>query len=157
MSAIHHQGPFPRGALLVAGTIIGLAFSAAIAVRTGLMPLAASPVALRASEHLKPLQVCDLRFVDQPDGGVSITDVTAGRVAEIIQPGSHSGFIRGVMRGLARERRMHGIGNGPPFRLAAWPNGNLSLTDMATGRDIELGSFGETNRAAFAALLKPAA
>ncbi len=154
MSAIHHEGPMPRGALLGAAVAIGLAFSAAVAVRTGIVPLAASPVALRAAEHLKPVVTRDLRFTDQADGGVTITDVSAGRVQEIIQPGSHSGFIRGVMRGLARERRMHGVGDGPAFRLQSWPDRGLSLTDMATGRVIELGAFGETNRAAFAELLK---
>jgi putative photosynthetic complex assembly protein len=63
-----------------------------------------------------------------------------------------------VLRGLARERRQHGIGAEPPFRLTLWANGALSLVDTATGRVIELDGFGQTNRAAFARLLKgPAA
>ena len=58
------------------------------------------------------------------------------------------------MRGLARERRMHGIGSEAPFTLTQWRDGELTLTDSATGRSIELNAFGTTNRAAFAALLR---
>jgi putative photosynthetic complex assembly protein len=64
-----------------------------------------------------------------------------------------NGFVRGVMRGMARDRRAHGVGMEPPFALTLWRNGTLSLTDKSTGRAIELGSFGPDNRAAFAALL----
>ena len=46
-----------------------------------------------------------------------------------------------------------GIGDGPPFTLTLWRDGELSLTDTATGRAIELTAFGTTNRATFAALL----
>ena len=59
----------------------------------------------------------------------------------------------GKMRGMARERHMRGVGMAPPFTLTLWKNGTLSLEDKATGRSIEIGSFGPDNRAAFAALL----
>ncbi len=85
-----------------------------------------------------------------------IQDVDTNSVAAIVQPGEQTGFIRGVMRGLARERQMAGIGAEPPFTLTLWQNGQLSLTDSATGRSIEMTAFGSDNRAAFAALL-PAA
>jgi len=94
-----------------------------------------------------------LRFVDRTDGAVVIIDIKQGRAASVIEPGQQTGFIRGVMRGLARDRKMRGIGNGPPFTLTLWRDGELSLRDTATGRDIELTAFGSTNRAAFAALL----
>ena len=155
MSATHRDPSVPRGALIMAGTMISVALLSATAVRTGLIPVQSSPVLMRSAEHLKPVQVRDLVFADQPDGGVRITDVSNGHPVEIIAPLSHSGFIRGVMRGLARERRGHGIGSAPPFRLALWPDGELSLTDSATGRSIELNAFGGTNRASFAALLAP--
>jgi putative photosynthetic complex assembly protein len=61
------------------------------------------------------------------------------------------------MRGMARERRMNGIGPALPFELTQWANGALTLRDPATGRAIELGSFGATNRAAFARFLQPEA
>ena len=74
-------------------------------------------------------------------------------LAVMIGENDGGGFVRGVMRGMARERKMKGIGPAAPFELTQWENGSLSLRDPATGRAIELGSFGATNRAAFARVL----
>lgn len=150
----HHNGPFPPGALWMAGGMIAFSIAAAVAVRTGIMPVQASPTALRAEHHVTALATRDLRFTDRADGAVVITDAGTGAVNSIIVPGQKTGFIRGVMRGLARERHMHGIGAEPPFRLTAWADGELSLVDLATGRSLELTSYGPTNRASFAALLE---
>lgn len=151
-----HANMLPRGTIPLAGALVGLTLVAVAAARIGGMPPSASPVLLRAAEHVAPIATRDLRFTDRADGAVMIEDVTNGRTAGMVAPGSQSGFIRGVMRGLARDRHMRGIGDQPPFRLTAWRDGQLSLVDLATGRQIELSAFGTTNRAAFAALL-PAA
>uniref|UniRef100_UPI0035CA21DD photosynthetic complex assembly protein PuhC n=1 Tax=uncultured Sphingomonas sp. TaxID=158754 RepID=UPI0035CA21DD len=143
----------PRGALILAGSLVGFALVLTATMRIAQIPPAASPVALRQAEHVAPVRSRDLRFIDEADRGVRIEDVGTGATASTIVPGQKTGFIRGVMRGLARERRMHGIGSGPPFRLTQWRDGELTLTDTATGRSIELDAFGSTNRAAFAALL----
>ncbi|MEG3177845.1 photosynthetic complex assembly protein PuhC [Sphingomonas sp. RB3P16] len=148
-----HSEQLPRGALILAGTLVGFAFVLTATMRIAQIPPAASPVALRSAAHVAPLQTRTLRFLDEADRGVRIIDVGSGDVAGTIVPGQETGFIRGVMRGLARERRMHGIGSAPPFELTRWQDGELSLTDTATGRSIELDAFGTTNRAAFAALL----
>lgn len=152
MSAIHHHDPIPRGALALAGALIVGSLALTGAVRSGLVDPAPSATALRGREGVAPLRTRELRFLDQPDGTVLILDGGSG--ATVARAGREgSGFIRGVMRGLARERRMHGFGAGPPFRLTAWTNGQLTLVDLATSRSIELASFGDTNRAAFARLL----
>ncbi len=151
-----HEQTLPKGALVLATSLVLFSLAVTATVRIAHLPPSASPVLLRQQEKIAPVQSRDLRFSDRPDGSVLIEDVTTGGTASVIEPGSNSGFIRGVMRGLARERRMHGIGVAPPFRLTAWHDGELSLTDSATGRSIELGAFGATNRAAFAALLGPA-
>lgn len=157
MSGSHHHGDMlPRGTLILAGAMVTFALGATIAVRATGMPAAASPVALRQAENIAPVASRNLRFVDRADGAVVIEDVDRGATASVIEPGQQTGFIRGVMRGLARERRMRGIGNGPPFRLTLWKDGELSLTDSATGRSIEMTAFGSANRASFAALLPPA-
>ena len=153
MSAIHHQERFPQGALYFAGSLVGFAFLVTLAVRVGLFPVQASPVQLRQTTHIAAIASRDLRFTDRADGAVVIDDVTTGTVAHVVVPGLKTGFIRGVMRGLARERRMRGIGASPPFRLTLWKDGELSLVDTATGRAIELNAFGTTNRASFAQLL----
>lgn len=143
----------PRGTLLLAGGLVLFAFAATSIVRIAGVPPTASPVALRAEGHVAAVASRDLRFLDRADGAVVIQDVRTGRPASIIHAGEKTGFIRGVMRGLARERRSRGIGDAPPFNLTLWRDGELSLTDSATGRSIEMTAFGSTNRAAFAALL----
>lgn len=147
----------PRGALMLAGALVAFALTLTATMRIAHVPPAASPVSLRAAGHVAPVRSRSLRFIDEADRGVRIEDAGTGRTASTIVPGQQTGFIRGVMRGLARERRMHGIGSGPPFTLTQWRDGELSLTDTATGRSIELDAFGSTNRAAFAALLQGAA
>lgn len=149
-----HAETLPRGALVTAGALVLFSLGITAFVRIDHIPPSASPVALRAAEHVAPIQSRSLRFVDRADGAVVITDVSTGGVAGMVEPGTKSGFIRGVMRGLARDRYKRGIGDGPPFTLTAWKDGELSLQDTATGRMLELGAFGGTNRAAFAALLK---
>lgn len=143
----------PRGTLALAGGLVVFALVATSAVRLFGIPPSASPAAMRAQAHIAPVATRDLRFLDRADGAVVIEDVHTGRPAAIIEPGQKTGFIRGVMRGLARERRSRGIGDAPPFALTLWRDGELSLTDSATGRSIEMTAFGTANRAAFAALL----
>jgi putative photosynthetic complex assembly protein len=52
-----------------------------------------------------------------------------------------------------RERKLNELGLAGEFRLAAWPDGRLTLTDPSTGRMLGLDAFGSTNREAFARLL----
>lgn len=151
-----HADMLPRGTVLIAGAMAVFALGAASFVRLTGTPAAASPVALRASTGVAPVASRTLRFSDRADGAVVISDVTSGRTVAVIAAGEKTGFIRGVMRGLARDRRARGIGDAPPFVLTEWRDGELSLTDTATGRSVELTAFGTTNRAAFAALLETA-
>lgn len=156
MSVRHdHHDMLPRGTVVLAVALMLFALAVTIAVRIAGIPPAASPVLMRAQAGIAPIQSRSLRFTDRADGAVVIQDVVLGSTAAVVAPGEKTGFIRGVMRGLARERRMHGIGDGPPFTLTLWQDGQLSLTDSATGRSIELTAFGTANRASFAALLPP--
>lgn len=156
MSAVHHHHDqnVPKGALWFCLGVVGFTLIAASAVRLGFVPVASSPVAVRTAAQLVPTATRSLSFADQPGGGLLITDTVTGDVAKSIKPGEPSGFIRGLLRGLGRERRMKNVGVAVPYRLESWPNGQLSLTDTGTGRSIELTAFGPDNRAAMAALLK---
>ena len=156
MSAVHNE-TVPKGALIAAASLVIMSIAVTGIVRLTGTPPDASPALLRAKEKPMAVSSRDLRFTDRADGAVVIEDVGTGAKAGMVEAGSKRGFIRGVMRGLARERRMHGVGNQPPFRLTLWTDGELSLVDTATGRNLELGAFGGTNRAAFLALLPPAA
>lgn len=158
MSTAHnHADMLPRGTLVIASSLVLFALAATTLVRVTGTPPSASPAALRAEGKIELVATRDLRFLDRADGSVLIEDTKTGGTAAVIEAGQETGFIRGVMRGLARERRSHGFGNEAPFTLSAWRDGELSLTDTATGRSIELTAFGSTNRAAFAALLPGAA
>lgn len=152
MSGHSHDNMAPPGALALAGALVGLSLLLVLGVRFDWLAPSPTAASLRSDAGVAPVAERLLRFSDRSDGAVVVEDaVSATTVAVIGREGS--GFIRGVMRGLARERRMHGAGQQPPFRLTAWNDGALSLVDTATGRVIELNGFGPTNRAAFARLL----
>ncbi|MGL4438271.1 MAG: photosynthetic complex assembly protein PuhC [Bosea sp. (in: a-proteobacteria)] len=98
------------------------------------------------------VQYRDLRFTDRADGSVGILDASNDAIVTILEPGQ-GGFIRGVLRGRARERRLGEFGPEPPFRLARHADGRLTLEDTATKIKIVLSSFGPSNVEAFARLL----
>jgi putative photosynthetic complex assembly protein len=141
----HADRTLPRGALLGAGALLALSLLLVAAARlTGYQP--AKPPASAVIESR------DLRFVDRPDGAVLIYADQDGRLVDTLQPGTN-GFVRGVLRGLVRERRADRIGATPPFRLTRWADGRLSLDDPSTGRHVDLEVFGPTNAGAFAQIL----
>jgi putative photosynthetic complex assembly protein len=148
MSNIDHE-PFPRLALIAAAALVATSITAAAAARY----LRTQDAATMEASTIKPLAARDLTFFDMADGSVEVRDAAGAQVIYTAAPGA-DGFIRGVMRGMARDRRARGVGAAPAFRLAEWPDGQLSLEDLATGKKIELGAFGATNRAAFARLLR---
>lgn len=90
-----------------------------------------------------------LRFTDLDDGGVAVIDASDDRLLYKAEPGTN-GFIRGVMRGLARERIQAGVGATAPFKLTRWNDGSISLQDETSGRRLDLDAFGTTNAQAFA-------
>jgi putative photosynthetic complex assembly protein len=147
MSALDHE-PFPRGALIAASALIGISLLATTAVR---LVRLTSPAPI-AEVQPAPAFSADLRFSDQADGSIKVQNSRTNRVVAMIQPGV-GGFVRGVMRGLARDRISRRIGEAPPFRLSQARNGHMSLEDTATGRVIDLESFGAGNRDSFVQLL----
>jgi putative photosynthetic complex assembly protein len=94
-----------------------------------------------------------LRFADDGQGGVRVVDHASGRTLEVMR--GEQGFLRGVLRGLARDRRQHEIGAEPPYLLSLREDGRLLITDPTTGRRIDLASFGPDNAAVFARWLPP--
>jgi putative photosynthetic complex assembly protein len=65
----------------------------------------------------------------------------------------HGGFITVVQNGLNRTRTLHGIDPLRPVHLTSYANGRLAIHDPETGWSVELGSFGDANRAAFDRLM----
>ncbi|MGA1316386.1 MAG: photosynthetic complex assembly protein PuhC [Rubrivivax sp.] len=88
-----------------------------------------------------------LRFTDTPDGAILVSDVTESRTLATMR--GEQGFLRGVLRGLARDRRQHGIGADAPYTLSLHDDGRLLISDPSTGQRIDLASFGADNAAVF--------
>lgn len=135
--------PFPRGALIGAAVVLGVAIASAAAARIG-------DVGVVRMQPSAAVESRELRFVDEPNGGVGIYEGET-RI-ELLAPGTN-GFARGALRGLARERGRQNIGAEPPFRLTRWADGRLSLEDPTTGRRIDLEAFGPSNAGVFARLM----
>ena len=89
-----------------------------------------------------------LAFADAPDGAVRVSDAASGEVLAELR--GEQGFLRGVLRGLARERRAQGVGATTPYTLSLHADGRLLITDPHTGQRIDLASFGPDNAAVFA-------
>jgi putative photosynthetic complex assembly protein len=94
-----------------------------------------------------PTQVLQLRFEDRPDGSIAVIDYKTGKQIDLVQ--GEAGFVRGTLRGLAQERKRRGLDSGPPFELIYRTDGRLTLSDTATGRLVDLESFGPTNASTF--------
>ncbi|MEL0209677.1 MAG: photosynthetic complex assembly protein PuhC [Novosphingobium sp.] len=155
MSLVHdHENTVPRPALILAGALVATTLALTALVRVGVLDREAVPAVERAKINVAAGEVRHLFFEDRADGAVVVKDADSNAtIAVMMGENDGGGFVRGVMRGVARERKMKGIGPAAPFELTQWENGSLSLRDPATGRSIELGSFGATNRAAFARFL----
>ena len=145
MSHSHDVKPIPRSVLIAAAAMIVTTIVLAGTARvTGLgTPHAIASIAVDSLA---------LRFTDQHDGSIAVSDAKTGRIVAEVPPGTN-GFLRGTLRGLARERKRQGIGTEPAFRLVRWADGRLTLEDPATRRVIDLAAFGQTNAGAFADLL----
>ena len=104
------------------------------------------------SQHGELVRFTELYFLDKPDGVVSIVNASTEQEITRLQRGE-DGFMRSVMRGLARERMARGHGQAEPFQLGVWEDGLVSLIDPVTQRRVELSAFGPDNVAAFVRLL----
>lgn len=140
---------FPRAPLFaLGGLVIATVVTVAAVQLTGIgmvRMVDAAPVAMR-----------EFRFEDRPDGSIVVLDASGRQLIETIAPGTN-GFLRGTMRGLARERKRTGVSPALPFRMVGRADGKLTLEDPGTGRRVDLGSFGPTNAAVFASIMASSA
>jgi hypothetical protein len=92
-----------------------------------------------------------LRFEDRADGSIAVIEFTSGQQIDSIV--GENGFVRGVLRGLAQERKREGFDGTRPFELIGHTDGRLSLVDPVTKRKVDLDSFGPTNAENFLRML----
>ena len=144
MSRHYHPQTVPRAAIIGAAILMAATVAFAAVARSERL------------EHPEPQSVpvesVEVSFEDEPDGALSMTDPTSGHELTRLAPRSNN-FVRGVLRGMYRTRKLESVDHGAAFRLSRSSNGRLSLDDPSTGRRVELDSFGPTNSAAFEALL----
>lgn len=144
MSHVHAQ-TVPRAALFGAAAL--MLATIALAAGSRRAHLAEPP------PHVSPaLESATLTFEDKPDGTLAVLDASTRREVTRVAPQTN-GFIRGVLRGMFRQRKLESIDRSAEFLLAREASGRLTLTDPASGRKVDLDSFGPTNSEAFAAIL----
>ena len=90
-----------------------------------------------------------LSFVDRADHAVLVRE--NGRDVAVFE--GEQGFIRGILRGMNRQRRGRDVPRDAPFHLAAYADGRLTFEDPSTGVRLDMAAFGVTNEEVFATLL----
>lgn len=145
-----HEVKVPVGALIGAGAL--LLFTMAL---VGWFRISGLDPTARVPEPDQGVEVRQLRFEDSTEGTVSVFEIQDGspeQLVHVIQPGE-GGFIRGVLRSMARSRRASGIGSEHPFLLIQQADGSILLEDPETRQRIYLPAFGPSNIDAFRELL----
>jgi putative photosynthetic complex assembly protein len=146
MSQASHEPVVPKGGIIAAAALVLFALATVTTAR--LTGTGGAHMTLPAAVESR-----DFRFEDGKNGAVLVFDAGNQQLVDTLAPGSN-GFIRVVLRGLARERKLGDIGAQPPFRLTRFVNGQITLTDTSTGKLIDLDAFGSANTGAFARLMK---
>lgn len=145
MAAHHHEQKIPRGVLIGVAVLLSVTFVLAARSRSSLKEELARP-------QPPPVESLELSFVDQPGGALAVIEVTSGRTITTLAP-TTNGFVRGVLRGMFRERKLESLGRDAVFTLARQADGHLTLEDQQTHRKVELTAFGPDNTAAFVSIL----
>lgn len=145
-----HDVKIPLGVLIGIATVL-LVTTVAVAVfrMSGQEPTA------RVPEPEQVIDVRQFRFADSTDGTVEVLEPRDGspdHVVHVFQPGD-GGFVRGLMRSMARARRANGIGPEEPFVVMQLANGTILLEDPSTGQRIDLQAFGPASIESFRNLL----
>jgi putative photosynthetic complex assembly protein len=135
----------PKKMLIALWLLVGIVVAAVTAARITEQGISSPAAGTSFAERT-------LRFEDRADGGINILDGKSGAKIAQVEPGTN-GFLRSTLRGLARERKRRELGSEAPFILALQSNSRLTLTDPATERAVDLGSFGPTNAAVFRGIL----
>jgi len=145
MAHVHAMNPIPRPVLLAAGALVAFTLVLTAGARLS-RPGVPAPRPV-------PVESVEVRFEDRSDGSIAMLDPASGRELARVPPASN-GFIRGVLRGLFRERKLEALGRAGTFRLERGVDARLAIEDLATHRRIDLTAFGPDNTAAFARLLE---
>lgn len=142
----HHHGPgghthdnmAPTVPLLLAGGLVLITLLGVVWQQTVINP--AAQVARAPAVVAEQV----VQFVDQPDGSVQVIAVPSGEALDVVAPGEGN-FLRGTLRGLVRERRLSDASMSAGFVIRRYADGAVVISDLATGRSIDLRAFGPVN------------
>lgn len=134
-----------RTALLAAAALIAFAIAAALAARLGGIGASRLEVPPLVEHRM-------LAFADGPGGRIDVLGAGGAPLGSI--EAGHDGFVKVVLRGLARERMLHGVGPDSPFKLGRTADGRMLIEDPATGRVLLLDAFGAGNAQSFVHLFQ---
>ncbi len=140
------ENQIPRFILRAAGALILFAFLSVMIGRATNTGLVLTPEATAVETRA-------LHFANAPTGEMAITDDVSGQLVALLSANG-DGFIRGVLRGLARGRAVTRTTGGDVYVLTRYDDGRLSIADPVSGARFDLNSFGPDNLEAFARLLK---
>jgi len=132
-----HANALRGAAVLVLLTIVGCGYS----------------VMFGSAEVMDPSTIVESRtlyFEDGEDGAVIVRE--GDEIIEVLASGDGQ-FVRGVLRAMARQRRLSSGGPEEPFTLVHWADGRVSIEDPVSGERVVLNAFGSENLQAFARLL----
>ena len=104
----------------------------------------------RSNDSTEIVASRELHFYDTSDGKILITDKNGVNISVV---GGEGGFMRAVMRSLAKDRITMGVGPEQPFKLVVNKKGLISIVDPVTGNKVDVSSFGQTNAEIFTNLL----
>jgi putative photosynthetic complex assembly protein len=94
----------------------------------------------------------DLYILDEAGGIVSVYDARTKQKLNSFSQGEGA-FLRISMRSLMRMRVLKEIDPNLPFKLVLAENGNLRITDPASGENIRVNAFGANAIQSFAQFL----
>jgi putative photosynthetic complex assembly protein len=97
-------------------------------------------------------QSVDIRFVEMPDRTMRVLRLNDDAELAVLAADG-SGFLRGVVRSLFRQRLLAKLDRDAPFQLAQRIDGKLFIADPLLSSRIELDGFGPTNTQSIAAVL----
>lgn len=145
MARPHAPAIVPRWFLIGAAALLLATIAAAAGARYQRLtsgPAPVSPVAVQV----------ELRFDHQADGSVLLRRQPDDRVIEVL-PADGSGFMRGVLRSLERDRALRRLDPTAPYALLRRENGRQAIVDSLSGRGIELDGFGPSHSEAVGRLI----
>lgn len=148
MTTATRQASFPRWfvigtAVLMLTAIFGAGLARFLGV--GLSRVADSPVT----------GTVEIWIDEQRDGTALVRHAATGKTLEIL-PADGGGFVRGLVRGMFRQRLLGQQARTLPFQLSQREGPKYFLFDPATGTRMELDGFGPTNTQSIARLYEAA-